>query len=149
MIGGSSAGATIQGDYLVRGAVAGSEIVMTPEPEHEHGFAFLRRSRDRPAHQHAQSLGRHHSCDQEVSQSAGHRTFEGTAIVVTGDRFEVIGKWKVADPRQHSRLPALGEALLRALARRRVQHEDTPDREVRHRRARARHAHAREIVRTK
>src|ERR1051326_2056959 len=43
VIGGSSAGATIQGDYLVRGAVAGSEIVMTPEPEHEHGFAFLRR----------------------------------------------------------------------------------------------------------
>src|SRR6478736_1669348 len=29
VIGGSSAGATIQGDYLVRGAIAGSEIVMT------------------------------------------------------------------------------------------------------------------------
>src|SRR5882672_6507 len=43
VIGGSSAGATIQGDYLIRGAIAGSEIVMTPEPEHEHGFAFLRK----------------------------------------------------------------------------------------------------------
>src|SRR5437899_9612496 len=30
VIGGSSAGATIQGDYLVRGAIAGSEIMMTP-----------------------------------------------------------------------------------------------------------------------
>jgi cyanophycinase len=43
VIGGSSAGATIQGDYLVRGAIAGSEIVMAPEPEHQHGFAFLRK----------------------------------------------------------------------------------------------------------
>ena len=37
-------GATIQGDYLVRGAVAGPEIMMAPEPEHQHGFAFLRHS---------------------------------------------------------------------------------------------------------
>ncbi|HKX27845.1 MAG TPA: cyanophycinase, partial [Blastocatellia bacterium] len=44
VIGGSSAGATIQGDYLVRGAVAGPEIMMTPEPEHEHGFNFLRKT---------------------------------------------------------------------------------------------------------
>ena len=44
VIGGSSAGATIQGDYLVRGAVAGANIMMTPEKEHEKGFAFLRRS---------------------------------------------------------------------------------------------------------
>jgi cyanophycinase len=49
VIGGSSAGATIQGDYLVRGAVAGSEIMMTPEPEHEHGFKFLRISTSIPA----------------------------------------------------------------------------------------------------
>jgi hypothetical protein len=42
VIGGSSAGATIQGDYLVRGAVAGPDTMMTPEEEH--GFAFLRRS---------------------------------------------------------------------------------------------------------
>jgi cyanophycinase len=44
VIGGSSAGATIQGDYLVRGAIAGPDIMMTPEPEHEHGFEFLHRS---------------------------------------------------------------------------------------------------------
>ncbi len=44
VIGGSSAGATIQGDYLVRGAIAGPDIMMTPEKEHEHGFNFLRKS---------------------------------------------------------------------------------------------------------
>jgi hypothetical protein len=44
VIGGSSAGATIQGDYLVRGAIAGPQIMMTPEKAHERGFKFLRRS---------------------------------------------------------------------------------------------------------
>src|SRR5579862_4528410 len=44
VIAGSSAGATIQGDYLVRGAVAGPNIMMTTEPNHQHGFAFLRHS---------------------------------------------------------------------------------------------------------
>src|SRR6267378_1964302 len=38
VIGGSSAGATIQGSYLVRGAVAGPDIMMTTEPEHQSGF---------------------------------------------------------------------------------------------------------------
>src|SRR6187397_1841294 len=44
VIGGSSAGATIQGEYLVRGAISGSDVVMTPEPNHERGFKFLRHS---------------------------------------------------------------------------------------------------------
>lgn len=44
VIGGSSAGATIQGDYLVRGAVSGSDVMMTPEPNHERAFMFLRHS---------------------------------------------------------------------------------------------------------
>jgi cyanophycinase len=44
VIGGSSAGATIQGQFLVRGAVKGAELVIAPEPEHRAGFAFLKRS---------------------------------------------------------------------------------------------------------
>jgi len=44
VIGGTSAGATIQGDYLVRGAVAGPDIVMAPEPNHQKAFCFLRRT---------------------------------------------------------------------------------------------------------
>ncbi|GIT05560.1 MAG: hypothetical protein CM1200mP29_09710 [Verrucomicrobiota bacterium] len=42
MIGGSSAGATIQGSYLVRGAPEGNQIMMSPG--HEKGFGFVRRS---------------------------------------------------------------------------------------------------------
>jgi len=96
VIGGSSAGATIQGDYLVRGAVAGSEIVMTPEPEHEHGFAFLRRS---AIDQHINTRNRWDDIIPVIKKFPnllGIGLSEGTAIVVTGDRFEVIGKWKVA-----------------------------------------------------
>ena len=96
VIGGSSAGATIQGDYLVRGAIAGSEIVMTPEPEHEHGFAFLRKV---AIDQHINTRNRRDDIIPVIKKYPnllGIGLSEGTAIVVTGDRFEVIGKWKVA-----------------------------------------------------
>jgi len=96
VIGGSSAGATIQGDYLVRGAIAGSEIVMTPEPEHEHGFAFLRKV---AIDQHINTRNRWDDLIPVIKKYPnllGIGLSEGTAIVVTGDRFEVIGKWKVA-----------------------------------------------------
>jgi len=96
VIGGSSAGATIQGDYLVRGAIAGSEIVMTPEPEHEHGFAFLRKV---AIDQHINTRNRWDDIIPVIKkypEMLGIGLSEGTAIVVTGDRFEVIGKWKAA-----------------------------------------------------
>ena len=96
VIGGSSAGATIQGDYLVRGAVAGSEIVMAPEPEHQHGFAFLRHV---AIDQHINTRNRWDDIIPVIRKYPdllGIGLSEGTAIVVTGDRFEVIGKWKAA-----------------------------------------------------
>jgi cyanophycinase len=96
VIGGSSAGATIQGDYLVRGAIAGPDIMMTPEPEHEHGFKFLRRS---AIDQHINTRNRWDDLIpviKKYSDLLGIGLSEGTAIVVNGDRFEVIGKWKVA-----------------------------------------------------
>jgi cyanophycinase len=96
VIGGSSAGATIQGDYLVRGAVAGPDIMMTPEPEHEHGFAFLRKS---AIDQHINTRNRWDDLIpvmKKYPNLLGIGLSEGTAIVVTGDRFEVAGKWKVA-----------------------------------------------------
>jgi cyanophycinase len=95
VIGGSSAGATIQGDYLVRGAIAGSEIVMTTEPEHEHGFAFLRKV---AIDQHINTRNRWDDIIPVIKKYPnllGIGLSEGTAIVVTGDRFQVIGKWKV------------------------------------------------------
>ena len=42
VIGGSSAGATIQASYLVRGAPEGNQIMMSPG--HEQGFAYIRNS---------------------------------------------------------------------------------------------------------
>jgi cyanophycinase len=96
VIGGSSAGATIQGDYLVRGAVSGAEVMMTPEPEHEHGFQFLRKS---AIDQHINTRLR---WDDLAPVLKKYPTFlgiglsEGTAIVVNKDHFEVMGKWKVA-----------------------------------------------------
>jgi cyanophycinase len=96
VIGGSSAGATIQGDYLVRGAVAGPQIMMTPEKEHEHGFAFLRRS---AIDQHINTRNRWDDLIpviQKMPNLLGIGLSEATAIIVTGDRFEVMGRWKVA-----------------------------------------------------
>ena len=96
VIGGSSAGATIQGDYLVRGAVSGSDVVMTPEPNHERGFKFLRRS---AIDQHINTRGRWDDIIPVVRkwpELLGIGLSEATAIIVKGDRFEVMGAWKVA-----------------------------------------------------
>jgi cyanophycinase len=96
VIGGSSAGATIQGDYLVRGAIAGPQIMMTPEKEHERGFNFLRRT---AIDQHINTRNRWDDLIpviRNMPELLGIGLSEGTAIIVTGDRFEVMGKWKVA-----------------------------------------------------
>jgi cyanophycinase len=96
VIGGSSAGASIQGDYLVRGAIAGPDIVMTPEPRHEHGFAFLRKT---AIDQHINTRNRWDDIIPVIKKYPdllGIGLSERTAIVVNRDRFQVIGKWKVA-----------------------------------------------------
>lgn len=96
VIGGSSAGATIQGAYLVRGAVSGPDVVMAPEPEHQDGFAFLRRS---AIDQHINTRNRWDDIIPVIKKFPnllGLGLSEDTAIVVTGDTFEVIGTWKVA-----------------------------------------------------
>lgn len=96
VIGGSSAGATIQGDYLVRGAVAGAQIMMTPEPQHERAFNFLRHT---AIDQHINTRNRWDDLIpviQKFPNLLGIGLSEGTAIVVKGDTFDVIGKWKVS-----------------------------------------------------
>ena len=96
VIGGSSAGATIQGDYLVRGAVSGSDVMMTPEPNHERAFKFLRRS---AIDQHINTRNRWDDLIPVVKkwpELLGIGLSESTAIIVKGDRFEVMGAWKVA-----------------------------------------------------
>jgi cyanophycinase len=96
VIGGSSAGATIQGDYLVRGAVSGSDVVMTPEPHHERAFNFLRRT---AIDQHINARNRWDDLIPVIKkwpELLGIGLSETTAIIVKGDRFEVMGAWKVA-----------------------------------------------------
>jgi cyanophycinase len=96
VIGGSSAGATIQGTYLVRGAVSGSEVVMAPEPEHQWAFSFLRRS---AIDQHINARNRWDDLIPVIKkypELLGIGLSEDTAIIVQGDKFEVMGKWKVA-----------------------------------------------------
>ncbi len=105
VIGGSSAGATIQGDYLVRGAISGPDIMMAPEPEHQKAFGFLRKS---AIDQHLNTRNRWDDLIpvmKKMPDFLGIGLSEATAIIVTGDRFEVMGKWKVTihdatNPRQ-------------------------------------------------
>lgn len=96
VIGGSSAGATIQGAYLVRGAVAGPDIMMTTEPEHQSAFGFLRKS---AIDQHINTRLRWDDLIPVIKKYPdllGIGLSEGTAIIVKGDQFEVMGAWKVA-----------------------------------------------------
>ncbi len=96
VIGGSSAGATLQGDYLVRGDTSGPDVMMTSETTHQHGFAYLKHS---AIDQHINTRLRWDDLDPVIKKYPdllGIGLSEGTAIIVTGDKFEVMGRWKVA-----------------------------------------------------
>jgi cyanophycinase len=93
VIGGSSAGATIQGSYLVRGAVESNTLMMAPG--HEIGMGFLRKS---AVDQHVITRHREGDLEQVIRKHPdllGIGIDESTAIVVRGDTFDVIGKSKV------------------------------------------------------
>jgi len=96
VIAGSSAGATIQGDYLVRGDTSGAEVMMTQEANHQHGFAMLRKS---AIDQHINSRNRWDDLIPVIKkypEYLGIGLSEDTAIIVRGDSFEVFGRFKVA-----------------------------------------------------
>jgi cyanophycinase len=96
VIAGKSAGATIQGDYLVRGDTSGPQIMMTSEKDHQHGFNFLRKS---AIDQHINTRMRWDDLIPVIKKYPdllGIGLSEGTAIFVKGDSFEVMGAWKVA-----------------------------------------------------
>ena len=89
VIGGSSAGASIQGSYLIRGDTQTNTIMMG---DHEEGFGFLRNV---GIDQHL--LRRNRQFDmlevmEEMPDLLGIGIDENTAIVVQGDGFEVIGE---------------------------------------------------------
>ena len=94
LIGGSSAGATIQGSYLVRGARSGNEIMMAPG--YEQGMGFLKNA---AVDQHILTRKREKDMAEVVKAHPallGIGIDEGTAILVHGDQFTVLGKSKVA-----------------------------------------------------
>lgn len=93
VIGGSSAGATIQGSYLARGDTDSNSVMMG---DHEVGFGFLK---DVAIDQHL--LRRNRQFDllevvQAKPELLGIGIDENTAIVVQGDRFDVMGQGYVA-----------------------------------------------------
>jgi len=89
VIGGTSAGATIQGSYLARGDTKNNQIMMG---DHEAGFSFIKNV---AIDQHL--LARNRQFDMfnildKRPELLGIGLDESTAIIVTGDEFEVIGK---------------------------------------------------------
>ena len=88
VIGGSSAGATIQGSYLARGDTATNTIMMG---DHEAGLGFLRNV---VIDQHLLRRNRQFDLLEVIEahpELLGIGLDENTAIVVQGDEFEVIG----------------------------------------------------------
>jgi cyanophycinase len=93
VIGGSSAGATIQGSYLARGDTETNTVMMG---DHEEGFGFLKNT---AIDQHLLMRNRHFDLLEIVEarpELLGIGIDENTAIVVQGDRFEVVGQGYVA-----------------------------------------------------
>jgi cyanophycinase len=93
VIGGSSAGATIQGEYLARGDTETNTIMMG---DHEIGMGFLKNS---AIDQHLLRRNRQFDLIEIIEAHPdllGIGIDENTAIVVQGDRFDVMGQGYVA-----------------------------------------------------
>lgn len=89
VIGGSSAGASIQGSYLVRGDTRTNTIMMG---DHEVGLGFLKGV---GVDQHLLRRNRQFDLIEVIRakpELLGIGIDENTAIVVRGDRFEVVGQ---------------------------------------------------------
>lgn len=105
VIGGTSAGATILGSYMVRGDTKGNTIMMG---DHETGFGYLR---DVTIDQHLLRRNRQFDMIPVIEKHArllGIGLDENTAIVVRGDTFDVIGQSYVAIYDNHRMLGPQG-----------------------------------------
>jgi cyanophycinase len=105
VIGGSSAGATILGSFLVRGDTKGNELMVG---DHTAGFGFLKNS---AIDQHLLRRNRQFDLVDVIvkrPELLGIGIDENTAIVVEGDRFEVLGQGYVAiyDAKHATRPPS-------------------------------------------
>lgn len=90
LIAGTSAGATIQGSYLVRGAPEGNEIMMAPG--HERGFGYITNA---AIDQHVLVRGRAADLAGVVAAHDGLLGIgidESTAVIVRRNRMTVLGR---------------------------------------------------------
>ena len=90
LISGTSAGATIQGSYLVRGAPEGNEILMAPG--HERGFGYLTNT---AIDQHVLVRRRASDLSRVVAAREGLLGIgidESTAVIVRQNTMSVIGR---------------------------------------------------------
>jgi cyanophycinase len=93
VVGGSSAGASIMGSYLVRGDTRSNQILMG---DHEEGFGLLENA---AIDQHLLARNRQFDLIEVVTahpELLGIGIDENTAVVVRGASFEVIGRGYVA-----------------------------------------------------
>ena len=89
VVGGSSAGATILGSYLARGDTKNNQIMMG---DHEEGFGFVKNI---AIDQHVIARNRHFDMFDILKnrpELLGISIDESTAVIVSGDQFEVMGE---------------------------------------------------------
>jgi cyanophycinase len=111
VIGGTSAGATIQGSFMVRGDTKGNELMVG---DHVDGLAFLKNV---TIDQHLLKRNRQFDLLPVIEarpQILGVGIDESTAIIVRGDAFEVIGRSYVAIYDAQRRLDSGGQFYLLA-----------------------------------
>jgi cyanophycinase len=105
VIGGTSAGATIQGSFLARGDTRGNTVMIG---DHVEGMGFLKNV---TIDQHLLKRNRQFDLVEVVEKHPellGIGIDEDTAIIVRGDRFEVIGNGYVAIYDHNRRLDSGG-----------------------------------------
>lgn len=111
VIGGSSAGATILGSFLVRGDTKGNELMIG---DHVAGFGFMKNT---AIDQHLLRRNRQFDLIEVIEKHPellGIGIDENTAVVVQGDRFDVIGQGYVAIYDSNNIIPPAGRFYLLA-----------------------------------
>lgn len=96
VIGGTSAGATIQGSFLARGDESGNTIMISPNEKHRIGFGFLKNS---AIDQHVDARNRWTDVQEIIKaypELLGIGIAESTAVIVQKNVFRVLGPGKVA-----------------------------------------------------
>ncbi|HEV7500738.1 MAG TPA: cyanophycinase, partial [Vicinamibacteria bacterium] len=111
VIGGTSAGATILGSFMVRGDTSGNAVMVG---DHTEGLGFLRNV---TIDQHLLTRNRQFDLVPVIESDPdllGIGLDEDTAIVVRGDRFEVMGSGYVAIYDHTRRIDSGGQFYLLA-----------------------------------